>query len=207
MAYDGIHVRKSHDGDKLFDATTNLDQIEAYVKAFDADPTKKRDLQTMDIFAGEGNFTKTCKQREISCASVDILYDNVKHNFVSETGFYHILSLMLTVVSGICLVMGWSKVELLWFVFPCFFCWLCPGITIHNLSVALASKVEFGWLLLGPPCGLFVFMSSSYHGRNCAFPYGDQEKKRVREANQIVINMLIMLCIAHYRRLFFLPLS
>ena len=66
------------------------------------------------------------------------------------------------------------------------------------------SKVEFGWLLCGPPCHLYVFMSSSFHCRSIDFPYGDQSKFAVRRANQIVINLLAMLCIAHSRKVFFL---
>ncbi|CAJ1418629.1 unnamed protein product [Effrenium voratum] len=51
-------------------------------------------------------------------------------------------------------------------------------------------------LLCGPPCGLFVFLSSSYHRRSSLFPYGDQSNKKIRAANQLVINFLIILSVA-----------
>ena len=70
------------------------------MKAFDADKSKQRVLESMDIFGGEGNFWKVCEKTGVSCTGIDILYDNVMHNFVTETGFFFILSMMLTVVSG-----------------------------------------------------------------------------------------------------------
>lgn len=61
-------------------------------------------------------------------------------------------------------------------------------------------------MLLGPPCGLFVFISSSYHRRSAGMPYGDQSKPRICAANQLVINLVILLCVAHTRKIFFLNL-
>ena len=70
------------------------------MKAFDADKSKQRVLESMDIFGGEGNFRKACEKIGVSCKGIDILYDNVMHNFVTEAGFFFILSMILTVVSG-----------------------------------------------------------------------------------------------------------
>jgi hypothetical protein len=70
------------------------------VQNFDADKSKQRVLESMDIFGGEGNFRKCCEKIGVSCKGIDILYDNVMHNFVTETGFFFILTMMLTVVSG-----------------------------------------------------------------------------------------------------------
>ena len=71
-----------------------------FVQNFDADKSKQRVLESMDIFGGEGNFRKCCEKIGVSCKGIDILYDNVMHNFVTETGFFFILAMMLTVVSG-----------------------------------------------------------------------------------------------------------
>ena len=65
-------------------------------------------------------------------------------------------------------------------------------------------KVPYGCLLAGPPCGLFVFMSSSYHRRTDACVYGDETLFKIRESNQIVVNLAILLCVAHARMIFYL---
>ena len=62
-------------------------------------------------------------------------------------------------------------------------------------------------LLAGPPCGLFIFLSSSYHRRSVDFPYGNQDLPKIRASNQLVINLLVLLAIAHSRRLFILFLE
>ena len=36
------------------------------------------------------------------------------------------------------------------------------------------------------------------------FPFGDQEKWKVRASNQLTLNLLVLLCIAHFREVFFL---
>ena len=58
-------------------------------------------------------------------------------------------------------------------------------------------------ILCGPPCGLFVFLSASYHRRSMDFPYGDQSKPKIRGANQLVINLIVLLAVAHKRKIFF----
>ena len=75
------------------------------------------------------------------------------------------------------------------------------------LRWAGTSKVRFGWAMCGPPCGLFVFISSSFHQRSWMFPCGDQAKWKVRASNQLTLNLLVLLCIAHFREVFFLPLA
>lgn len=50
-------------------------------------------------------------------------------------------------------------------------------------------------------------MSAVFHQRSIHFPYGDERKKAIREANQIVINLLVLLVIAHVRKIFFVLLS
>ena len=72
---------------------------------------------------------------------------------------------------------------------------------------ASGSEVQWGMLLCGPPCGLFVFLSSSYHRRSSLFPYGDQSNKKIRAANQLVINFLIILSVAESRQLFWMWLG
>ena len=62
-------------------------------------------------------------------------------------------------------------------------------------------------LLAGPPCGLFIFLSSSYHRRSVDFPYGNQDLPKIRASNQLVINLLVLLAIAHARKLFILFLE
>ena len=62
-------------------------------------------------------------------------------------------------------------------------------------------------MLAGPPCGLFVFLSSSYHRRNMCYPYGDQFRGKVRASNQLVVNFLVLLAVAHARGLHWLTLG
>ena len=101
MAYEGVHIRKANPMDAFFDASVNGKKIHDFVQKFDADKSKQRVLESMDIFGGEGNFRKLCEKTGVSCKGIDILYDNVMHNFLTETGFFFILSLMLSVVSEI----------------------------------------------------------------------------------------------------------
>ena len=64
--------------------------------------------------------------------------------------------------------------------------------------------VPAGLLLLGPPCSLWVFFSSSFHKRTLSNPAGDTSKKLVRDANTLVRNVVLLLAIANYRNLFFI---
>ena len=58
-------------------------------------------------------------------------------------------------------------------------------------------------ILLGPPCGLWVFMTSSVHKRTRRNPIGDTTRLVVRQANCLVRNLSLLLAIAHYRRCWF----
>ena len=56
------------------------------------------------------------------------------------------------------------------------------------LSVCLA-LVPGGLILAGPPCSLYIFLSSSMHQRSKARPLGDTCNAKVRLSNLIVSNM------------------
>ena len=70
-----------------------------------------------------------------------------------------------------------------------------------NIILAL---VEGGLILLGPPCGLWVFMSKSVHKRTKRNPFGDLGREVVQKANCIVRNVTFLLAVAHYRNIYFL---
>ena len=61
--------------------------------------------------------------------------------------------------------------------------------------------------MCGSPCGLFVFISSAFHRRSAWLPYGDQFKAKIRASNQLVINLIILLAVAHSRSVFIMFLS
>jgi hypothetical protein len=71
----------------------------------------------------------------------------------------------------------------------------------------LQNEAMGGWLMCGSPCGLFVFISSAFHRRSAFMPYGDQFKAKIRAANQLVINLIILLAVAHSRSVFIMFLS
>eukprot|EP00442_Polarella_glacialis_P054099 CAMPEP_0115142078 /NCGR_PEP_ID=MMETSP0227-20121206/59937_1 /TAXON_ID=89957 /ORGANISM="Polarella glacialis, Strain CCMP 1383" /LENGTH=333 /DNA_ID=CAMNT_0002550599 /DNA_START=75 /DNA_END=1076 /DNA_ORIENTATION=+ len=54
-----------------------------------------------------------------------------------------------------------------------------------------------GCVVGGPPCSLFVFMSSSVHGRWALRPEGDVSRLKVRLSNLIVRNMAAVLKLLH----------
>lgn len=57
------------------------------------------------------------------------------------------------------------------------------------ISVVLCGRLlPQAMLLLGPPCSLFIFLSSSCHQRSPSRPYGDVSKLCVRVSNQILHN-------------------
>ena len=62
-------------------------------------------------------------------------------------------------------------------------------------------------MMVGPPCSLFVFMSSSYHHRSIEMPYGDQSKAKIRVCNQLITNLIVILCVAQSRGVMFLMLG
>ena len=173
------------------------------MKKFDADKSKQRVLESMDIFGGEGNFRKLCEKIGVSCKGNDILYDNVMHNFVTETGFFFILtmiSMMLTVVSGIGLESffgGGRYCRSLRSLNPC----MQPAVDCHC--------VHLRWSLGGYYVGLHVTCMCSCPRPSTAdlsiSPMGTRASMQCGE-HQIVINLLAMLCIAHSRKVFFLLL-
>ena len=61
--------------------------------------------------------------------------------------------------------------------------------------------------MCGCPCSLFVFMSSSYHKRSCDMPYGNQALPTIRRINQLVVNLTVLLALAHTRGVFFMCLG
>lgn len=52
-----------------------------------------------------------------------------------------------------------------------------------------------------------MFLSSSFHRRTPLFPYGNQANKKIRDANQLVINFLVLLAVAESRNLFWMWLG
>lgn len=153
-------VRRVSKVDDFFDASQCLEIVEKTVEEFDSDPSNTRALDSLDIFAGKGNFCAECQAGGKTSMTVDILHDKKNHDILTRTGFFYVLQCILTMV-------------------------------------------EYGMILCGPPCGLFVFLSASYHRRSMDFPYGDQSKPKIRGANQLVINLIVLLAVAHKRKIFF----
>ena len=58
-------------------------------------------------------------------------------------------------------------------------------------------------LVAGPPCSLFIWMSSGFTRRN-ARPGGDTSHSKVVLSNILVHNLVVLLCIAHCRGVWFL---
>ncbi|CAK9002062.1 unnamed protein product [Durusdinium trenchii] len=130
-------VRRVSKVDDFFDASQCLEIVEKTVEEFDSDPSNTRALDSLDIFAGKGNFCAECQAGGKTSMTVDILHDKKNHDILTRTGFFYVLQCILTMV-------------------------------------------EYGMILCGPPCGLFVFLSASYHRRSMDFPYGDQSKPKIR---------------------------
>lgn len=76
-----------------------------------------------------------------------------------------------------------------------------------NALHLVMSIVQFGFLMCGPPCALFIYLSCSVHKRSKSQPWGNHEKDSVRRANVIMINLAIILTIAHERFVFIGMLS
>ena len=62
--------------------------------------------------------------------------------------------------------------------------------------------IRFGLLVGGPPCGLFTFLSSSYHMRSIENPLGDLKKPKVRLSNLLVNNYAVLMLVAFARDVF-----
>ena len=58
-----------------------------------------------------------------------------------------------------------------------------------------------GLVVTGPPCGWWIWLSSSKHKRTLNKPNGDLNNPGVRKANAIVENALVLLAVAQCRRL------
>ncbi|CAE7458512.1 RHM1 [Symbiodinium natans] len=70
---------------------------------------------------------------------------------------------------------------------------ICAEEGFYNL-LTLACRMKSGGLVMGgPPCSLFVFMSSSIHRRSLDNPWGNTKYASVRLANRIVSNMAVVL--------------
>ena len=69
------------------------------------------------------------------------------------------------------------------------------------LDIVMAMAIG-ALILMGPPCSLWVFMSSSYHRRTKWNPDGDTSKPAVRAANVLVRNLCFLMAVAHFRHVF-----
>ena len=58
---------------------------------------------------------------------------------------------------------------------------------------------QHGLLFAGPPCSLFVFMSSSVHRRSARHPRGDERNFKVRLSNLIASNTTVVVPMAEKR--------
>ena len=68
----------------------------------------------------------------------------------------------------------------------------------------LAMRLVPGGIIVGgPPCSLFIFLSSSFHRRGPGHEQGDTRKLPVRLANAIVDNTMVLLEVAHLRSVWF----
>ncbi|CAK0816451.1 unnamed protein product, partial [Prorocentrum cordatum] len=77
---------------------------------------------------------------------------------------------------------------------------LLTNIGMANATRGVLSIKEGGMIGGGPPCSLFVFMSSSYHKRTKVTPLGDESKSQVLQANYIAAFWVFLLTIASIRR-------
>ena len=72
-------------------------------------------------------------------------------------------------------------------------------------AVLLVLRLESGGLIMaGPPCSLWIFLSSSVHRRSDDCPEGDTSNRKVRMSNLIVRNLAVLLAIADSRGVFWI---
>jgi hypothetical protein len=67
-----------------------------------------------------------------------------------------------------------------------------------------------GLVLAGPPCSLFVWLSSMHHRRNAANPWGNEKYSRVLASNVVASNVCLLLLLCSMRGVAYLmeqPLS
>ena len=84
------------------------------------------------------------------------------------------------------------------------------GVT-HDITTHLGFLVLLGLglsllpgalLALSPPCSLYIFLSSSVHGRSKLLPYGNVSNWKVQLSNRIVLSLVIFLTLLKEFRLF-----
>lgn len=91
-------VRRVSKVDDFFDASQCLEIVEKTVEEFDSDPSNTRALDSLDIFAGKGNFCAECQAGGKTSMTVDILHDKKNHDILTRTGFFYVLQCILTMV-------------------------------------------------------------------------------------------------------------
>ena len=65
------------------------------------------------------------------------------------------------------------------------------------MAVSLVLRLkEGGFIMAGPPCSLWTFLSSSYHKRTLERPQGDESNMKVQISNLIVRNLVALLQLA-----------
>ena len=81
----------------FFDASLHLETVHRKVQQFD-DSNQERDLQAVDMFAGDGNFTTECRKVGLTCDAVGIRISD-SHDILTQQGFWFVLGLILRVVA------------------------------------------------------------------------------------------------------------
>lgn len=94
----GLHVKAVQSEDTYFDASQHLGEVAEFVRAYDASG-QGRDLESLDVFAGEGNFERVCQENNIRCEGVEIKRDPIRQNLLCSEGFNYMLHLVLRVVA------------------------------------------------------------------------------------------------------------
>lgn len=98
----GLHVRVVEPHDETFDASQNLDKVNNFIQAYDTSG-QGRSLDTLDLFAGEGNFKKACRKHNYRSDGVELKRDPIMQNLLHAEGFNRTLRLVLAVAPCFCL--------------------------------------------------------------------------------------------------------
>ena len=101
------------------------------------------------------------------------------HDILSDTGFWSLCHMMSRHI--------FHSVEPL----EALYAQVIPNMSEHiktHLNVGLCRLLPGALIVLGPPCSLFVWMSSSVHCRSELRPMGDESRFVVRMANAISRN-------------------
>lgn len=91
-------VRTVRESDGLFDASQHLDEIEGRIISWNMDKDNYRQLDSLDLFAGKGNFCDECLKQHYASLTVDVKEDPVNHDLLTRKGFNYILDAILTIV-------------------------------------------------------------------------------------------------------------